>query len=181
MTTMKKQVMWLGLLVGFGVPMSAQTAAPTLVETKAWLENESAALMGSLSDMTSTDPAYRGLVIRTARTVSELRLESCVLSWTGTQHVSSSSYTGRPLVYKNAVPLKELDIDSIRVQPDSQKSDEPRFEVVMNTRGEVRTIQLSNGFAPDALIPVRSEASGQRVANALRRATELCAAQKSPF
>jgi hypothetical protein len=165
---------------------------PTLAETKTWLENDGAAMMGHNAQWSKDIRVPgQGRIISSQMyssdkfTISEVSLESCVLSWSETHEHSSDNGAWNPVVRKTVVPLK--DFKKAVVTKSYRTSNEPVFLVWIGTNQ--KTIQRSgpnpvlptDGYGTLVQLAVSSEDGGKRIVNAIQHAVELCAAQKSPF
>jgi hypothetical protein len=122
--------------------------------------------------------------------VEKLSLTDCVLKMDRSSlQVINTYHGGRkdskefPRSSSVSVPLKDLDVSSIKVDEDKFMTDEPASEVFMRTREAAgATITSTTGHPAKALgIDVDSKQDGERIANAIRHAATLCGAPASAF
>lgn len=162
------------------VLMSASVHAqsrPTMEQTKDWLEWDGRELMRA-------ERAQAGWAQRGTRTdaVETLMLDKCNLSWRMVA-TSGLSETGAPEPVKDThnvwVPLGDL--DSVQVTADFLLTGGPGYRVQLAIRnpldGATATHSV-NGENPRLIrytgLPVQTPEDGQRVANAITHAADLC-------
>lgn len=167
---------------------AAAAQAPSMAETKRWVEVEGRQMLNALS--THTNGAE--LVTSRYRPV-DLRFDGCnlVASFVDTTIARS---VGAPWdtvsqLFAFRVPLAKVDVGALISRDAGEVSSDrvPLQHVVLKLRtDEVVDMEASLNGVPAkgnrvASLVVRSKEDGDRLANALRRAATLCGAPASPF
>ena len=166
---------------------TAQPAAgPTMDATKAWLESDGREMMRA--NRLQTDHVHFAVTAGTDE-VESIALNECTLLWrtvrsyqiTTTSRAGSSQVS--PLHRQTldfAVVLRDLSVGSISVEPDTFETDAAVYAVRLVIRQQLgasstRSIDSGNQEAIRAAsLPVQTAEDGQRIANAIKRATVLC-------
>lgn len=161
-------------------------SGPTLSQTKQWLEEEAMMFLHASGSL------QIGQSVRSTNgwMTTDLRLTECKLKWK--QHswfdMSGRGPTSRDSsAYWSEVPLKDLEVRSVRVEDQKVVTAEPVQFIIVPTRQAVgETIKTwRDGKQPSssgvANMFASSRENGQRVVNAIRRAAILCGAPNSPF
>lgn len=168
----ERSLIAMALAVALNGVIAVAGQEPTLEETKAWLESEGARDLVGASKLGRSSSEVR---------LTEVKLDSCTLRYI----VESNGDRWRA-----AVPLKDLDIGSITLEPENDlytlrvqlKTRVAAGETITWTpvtttkRTDVNVIKTDNDF-----IFVMSSNHGDRVARAVRRAALLCGAPAPPF
>lgn len=167
-----------------------QQAGPTMEETKAWLETEGRDLMRTRA--IHLDSIHAMLFVRDEQ-IETIILDNCVVSWRVTRqtttNVGGQQDRAKTDTVDVVVALRDLSIGSITVEPDTLLTDTPVFAVrlvVRQTPDAASTSSVNSGN-PVALkfatLPAGTAGDGQRIANAIKRATALCGGgvASSPF
>jgi hypothetical protein len=177
------------------IPAVAQAGAraanvvpgPTMAETKSWLETEAPTFLRTGG--TKLDKRY-GILTVEHHGATDVRLDSCALSWTSWSTFELKSQLGDKTdssSRRTAVPLKDLDLNGFTVLTDSLLTSAKQF-VHMRTRAAVgKTITTSdNNGAPRnneeiANLYVTGPDEAARIITAIKRGAILCGAPASPF
>jgi len=150
-------------------PVTFQAQEPSMVEIKAWLEQEAIGLLGGF-----LLPGLENIPV----SVTDLKLDNCVLGWT------MDAPRNSPPV-RISVPLKDLDINRLTVSGAGALSTDRVSIFLRASATTMITSAPTDGSATSmsvfSALHVRSVADGQRVANAIRRAATLCGAPSTPL
>jgi len=153
-------------------------------ETKTWIENELPALGSDFIVSTSR----QGMRSRASYGIERAVLVDCRLTIRST----IKDETGRTFTGAVAAMLKDVDVASVAPQHvpglSGSTTDKPHTDVFIHlATGRPKSfVEYHDDGRPSEptdimTIHVRDQASGERVANAVRRAAILCGAATSPF
>jgi hypothetical protein len=169
------------LLTFLGSTAMAQSG-PTIGETKAWLETEGKALFGG-----STASRIGGMTVYSDSWVTDVQLNECTLALTqaGT-FVIEPKPKHDTTTYVITIPLKDLDVNGIAIEPATDLIFGSAFFLrVPTTAAAGKTIRRTGERAPEVLsslvMTFDHERSASRIAAAVRRAAMLCGAKAEPF
>src|SRR5688572_16835204 len=158
---------------------------PTMDDTRQWLETEGRELMRSLK--LEKNPGQTSF--RTIRSeIDTISLTDCTLSWreVETSQTTAATRAGmvqRPPTTKTVdvtLVLAETNAGAIGVQSSTLNTEDPVYEVRLPIRDPARatSMMLTNSLDTAVLragsLPVQTAEDGQRVANAVKRAAQLC-------
>jgi hypothetical protein len=170
-------------------PTIVATQQPSLDETRLWLETEAPPLMRAYG---SHLDAHTLISTSDIHYVTRVTLDSCVLTVATADTTSVESPNSKHVnAYRTtySIPLRDLDLAATTVEDHWIESlmDEAEQMIRVKTRvaaGATIATLTQEGIRRlqgVALLFVRNQPDGERVARAIRRGGKLCGAPDSPF
>ncbi len=171
-------------------PPPPTDVGPTMEQTRTWLETDGRDLMRA--NRLQGDRLHR-TITASEEHVETITLAECTLFWrtVRTGHITIVTAAGSqvgPATTRTTdvkLVLADLSVGSISVEPDTLLTDAPVYAVRLVLRGQ--QVGASSTSSTDAgnpkgiraaSVPVQTAEDGQRIANALKRATVLCGVTK---